>query len=167
MVDYEELGRRFFESAPVVLVAIDAAGAIRYVNAYFERLTGFSLAEVQGKDWFETFLPMRDRARFRAQLSACYAGAIPRGNVNPIVTRSGEERQIEWTCEMMNDDQGNLAAVLSIGHDVTELVAARDALRVSEQGLAEAQQIAKIGAWKLDLRTQAAWVSDEHARING
>ena len=166
-VDYAELGRRFLEAAPVVLVVIDAGGAIRYVNAYFERLTGFSLAEIQGKEWFETFLPERDRARFRAQLSACYAGAIPRGNVNPIVTRSGEERQIEWTCEMMNDDQGNLAAMLSLGHDVTELVAARDALQVSEQGLAEAQRIANLGAWKLDLRTGVAWVSDEHARING
>ena len=165
-VNYAELGKRVLEAAPVVLVALDAEGAIQYVNAYFERLTGYSLDEVQGKDWFETFLPRRDHARVRARFSRCLAGERVHDNVNPILTRAGEERQIEWTPEVLRDDDGR-ATVLAIGHDVTDHVAAREALEASQQGLAEAQRIARLGAWKLDLRTQTAWMSDEQCLLSG
>lgn len=162
-----ELANAVLEAAPVVILLLDAHGAIDYVNPYFERLTGYKLDEVRGKDWFETFLPVRDRARIRALFARSCSGETVRGNVNPIVARTGEEHDIEWTDALLRDVEGHPMGLLAIGYDTTERKVARDALRTSEQRLAEAQQIAAIGAWQLDLRTWTRWWSAEEYRITG
>jgi PAS domain S-box-containing protein len=162
-----ELTQRVLEAAPVVILLLDGQGAIQYANPHFERMTGYRLDEIQGKDWFETFLPVRDRERIRAVFRRSYGGESVRGNVNPIVTRTGEERDIEWTDEQLRDPEGRPTGLLAIGHDVTERKAAQDALRTSEQRLAEAQVIASLGAWRLDLQTWTRWWSEEQYRITG
>ena len=96
-----QLTQRVLEAAPVVILLLDGQGAIQYANPYFERMTGYRLDEIQGKDWFDTFLPVRDRERIRAVFRRSYGGVSVRGNVNPIVTRTGEEREIEWTDEQL------------------------------------------------------------------
>ena len=164
---FAELGERVLKAAPVVILLLDADGAIQYVNPYFERLTGYRLDEIQGKDWFSRFLPGEDQDRIRMLFRASFTGERVRGNVNPIVTRAGEVREIDWTDELLRDAAGTPMGLLAIGHDVTERKAVEDALRTSEQRLAEAQRIASIGAWELDLRTGANWWSDEQYRIHG
>jgi len=159
---HAEFGAKVLEVAPVLILLLDAHGAIQYVNPFFERLTGYQLDEIRGKDWFETFVPPRDRARMRALFPHSFGDKSLRGNVNPIVTRAGEERDIEWTEEVPCDP-----SVLVVGRDVTERRAAEDALRVSEQRFAEAQRIAGVGIWQLDLVTRARWWSDELYRIAG
>jgi PAS domain S-box-containing protein len=151
----------------MIILLLDSKGVIQYVNPHFERLTGFQLDEVRGKDWFETFLPSRDRERIRTMFGTSYAGEHVRGNINPIVTRTGEERAIEWTDEMLRDGEGRIMGLLAIGQDVTERTIAQDALRRSEQRLAEAHRIANIGAWEVDLRTGGNWWSDEQYRMHG
>ena len=101
VVRYAELAQGVLEAAPVVILLLDLEGAIEYVNPYFERLTGYRLDEVRGKDWFDTFLPVRDRERIRALFRRSRVGDSVSGNVNPIVTRRGEEREIEWTDELL------------------------------------------------------------------
>jgi len=162
-----ELGAKVLEAAPFVILLLDAHGAIQYVNPFFERLTGYRLDEIRAKDWFDTFLPRRDHERVRALFQQSIGGKSVRGNVNPIVTRAGEERDIEWTGEVLRDASAHPMGLLAIGHDVTERKAAQDALRTSEQRFAEAHRIASIGAWELDLVTRTRWWSDELYRIAG
>jgi PAS domain S-box-containing protein len=162
-----ELGAKVLEAAPVLILLLDAQGAIQYVNPFFERLTGYRLDEIRGQDWFETFLPQREHERVRAVFHERFGGVLVRGYVNPIVTRAGEERDIEWTGEMLRDYATYPALLLAIGHDVTEREAAQDALRTSEQRFAEAHRIASVGAWQLDLGTQVRWWSDELYCIAG
>ena len=42
------------------------------------------------------------------------------GNMNPILTRDGRERLIEWYDSELRDQHGNSLGLLSIGMDVTE-----------------------------------------------
>jgi PAS domain S-box-containing protein len=162
-----ELGAKVLEAAPVVILLLDAQGAIQYVNRFFERLTGYRLDEIRGKDWFDTFLPRRDRERIRALFMRSLGGTSGRGNVNPIVTRAGEERDIEWNDEVLRGTEAHATCLLVIGHDVTERKTAQDALRTNEQRLAEANRIASVGAWQVDLATSTRWWSDELYRIAG
>ena len=54
------------DSAPIIILLLDAQGNIQHINPYFEHLTGYRLDEIKGKNWFTTFLPDRDQERIRA-----------------------------------------------------------------------------------------------------
>lgn len=152
-------------TAPVIILLLDTQGMIQHVNPFFEQLSGYRLDEIKGKEWFSTFLPARDREGIRALFLAATQGVPTRGNVNPIVTRSGEERDIEWNDQAMHDAQGKVTSVLAIGLDVTARRAMQQALFTSSERLKEAQRIAQVGSWELDLSSgELAW-SDEIFRL--
>lgn len=130
---FDDLGRKIIDAAPVVLLLLGLDGTIVHINPYCERLTGYTLDELRGKDWFEALLPARDRPRIRELFGRSIAGAQVRGGINPIVTRGGEEREIEWTDQMIVDGDGLPTALLAIGHDVTERVQAERARAALER----------------------------------
>ena len=115
---------RFNESlintAQNVVLVLDPDGCIVRFNPYLEELTGWRFDEVQGRDWFETFLPDYDRQRLRELFQESIGGQRTRGNVNPIVTKDGREREIEWYDAPLTDADGRLIGLLCIGLDVTE-----------------------------------------------
>jgi PAS domain S-box-containing protein len=118
-------------TAPVIILLLDPRGVIQHVNPYFEQLTGYRLDEVKGREWFAAFIPERDRERIRRLFQDALHDDPTRGNINPIVIRSGEEREIEWNAQAMRDDQGLIASVLAIGLDVTERQQAGIQLRLA------------------------------------
>jgi PAS domain S-box-containing protein len=149
------------ETAPVIVLLLDTSGAIQYVNAYFERLTDYRLDEIQGKDWISAFVPEPERDRIRALLLQAGKHTPTRGNVNPILTRSGQERQIEWNDEVIVDTDGAVTGLLAIGLDVTERMRQEERTVFSETRLNQAQRIAKVGSWELDLQTGALYWTDQ------
>jgi two-component system sensor histidine kinase/response regulator len=119
-----------FETAEAFILVLDDEGRIVRLNPYAEALTGYTSAEVEGKDWFSTFLPERDRERARSLFGEALHDVHTQGNVNPIVTRGGEERQVEWYDRTLKDTEGKITGLLTIGQDVT--------MRIRAQQLQEA-----------------------------
>ena len=115
-----DLNKSLVERAPVILLHLDPQGFIQYVNPYFESLTGYRLEEIQGKEWIGTFVPERDRDRIRAVFHAAIHEAPTRGNINPILLRDGEEREIEWNDQPLPNEQGEGLGIVAVGVDVTE-----------------------------------------------
>ena len=120
--------------ARAIVLLMDRDGSIRYYNAYLEELSGIPLSEAQGKEWFSTLLPERDHERIRSLYRHALAGEPVIGYVNPIRTRSGAERDIEWSGTFVQDAQGETLGVLSVGIDVT-----------ARRQLAEKERLATIG----------------------
>jgi len=85
-----------------------------------EEISGYLLEEVQGEDWFATFLPERNRSRIRELFLKAIGDIQTRGNINLIVTKDGRERQIEWHDKALKDVEGNVVGLLAIGQDITE-----------------------------------------------
>ncbi|HEV7745515.1 MAG TPA: PAS domain S-box protein [Pyrinomonadaceae bacterium] len=96
------------------------------------------------------------------------------------VTETGETEVFEGTAwcagrvrdylcakSVYRDLQGNIIGLVGISHDITERKQAEETLKQSEQQLAEAQRLAHIGSWNLDLTTNTLTWSDEHYRIFG
>ncbi|HEV7683884.1 MAG TPA: PAS domain S-box protein [Pyrinomonadaceae bacterium] len=96
------------------------------------------------------------------------------------VTEAGETEVFEGTalCDgrvrdylcaksVYRDLQGNIIGLVGISHDITERKQAEETLKQSEHQLAEAQRLAHIGSWNLDLTTNTLTWSDEHYRIFG
>lgn len=156
------------DTAPVIILLLDTQGAIRHANPYFERLTGYRLGEIKGKEWFTAFLPARDQARIRSSfLSAMHHDAPIHVNVHPIVTRSGEEREIEWHGQAMRDARGNITALISIGQDITARKQAEEARNLSEQRLQLAVRSARIGIYDHDHLSDALYWSPKLREIFG
>lgn len=63
------------------------------------------------------------------------------------------------------DEMGEVAGILAIGRDITERKRIENALFDSEQMLQEAQRIAHVGSWKVDMLNDKLIWSDEIFRI--
>ena len=108
------------DTAQVIVLVLDVEGRILQFNPYMEEISGYKLTEVKGKDWFDTFLPVEDHSKVRTLFQKAVSDIQVMGNVNPILTKGGYERQIEWYNRSLKDTYGNVVGVLAIGQDITE-----------------------------------------------
>ncbi len=153
--------------APLVMVILNLDGSIQFINPYFEQLSGYTLAEVQGKDWFSIFIPERDKRHIRHKFQQAVQADPTRGYANPILTRDGRERIIEWNDQIIKGVEAQPDLMLAVGVDVTEREQQAAQLRQSEMRLNEAQHIARVGSWELDLRTDTLFWTDEIFELFG
>ena len=130
-----DFAESLIETAQVIVLALDVEGRIVRFNPYLEEVSGYRLEEVQGKDWFTTFLPAQDATMVRELFRQAVGDVQTRGNVNPIVTKDGRERQIEWYDKTLKDAQGNTVGVLATGQDITERIRAEEEIRKLNEDL--------------------------------
>jgi PAS domain S-box-containing protein len=116
----ERRWRSLLENVRLVVVGLDITGKVEFVNAFFLELTGYTEAEVLGKDWFETFLPQRTRQQVRTVFREVIEREDYPHYTNAILTKSGEERTIAWSNTRLQNLQGKAIGTTSIGEDITE-----------------------------------------------
>lgn len=129
----QEFSDRVIHTVQTIVLLLSPEGKIVRFNRRFEELTGWSLEEARGRDWFDTFLPARDRARIRKLFRGALRGPRTQGNINAIVTKDGTELEIEWDDAPLKDAEGRLVVLLCSGRDITERRRAEAALRESEE----------------------------------
>ncbi|MCJ7551330.1 MAG: PAS domain S-box protein, partial [Anaerolineae bacterium] len=133
------------DTAQTIVLLLDTEGRIVHFNPYMEALSGYSLDEVQGEDWFSTLVPAEDQAKIR-ELFQRAVGDIPTlGNVNPILTKDGRARDIEWHDTTLKDADGNVVGLLATGQDITDRVQAEEERELLlAQVLAQSRQMQSI-----------------------
>lgn len=82
-----------------------------------------------------------------------------------LVRPEGEVRWITARSETRRDALGQIIGLRGTAQDITERMQAEEQLRRSEHRLAEAQRMAHLGNWELDLRSNVLNWSDEIYRI--
>ena len=162
-----DFANSIIQTAQTIVLVLDTKGNIVSINQYMEDISGYPLKEVQGKDWFSTFLPERDRNRMRKLFLNAIADIQTSGNVNPIVTRDGRERIIEWYNKTLKDVSGNILGVLATGQDITERKRAEDALRDSEARFRTVADFAFNWETWTDNDGQFLYISPSCQRITG
>jgi len=156
--------QRFLDTASVMLVALDSQGIITLANRYACRLLGWDANELIGLSWIDTCMPERIRERMRTQFQTLLEGEI--GIIeNEVVTRTGEERLIEWYNTVVRDEEGRAIGSFSSGADITERTLALNALRIGEERTRFALESANVGIWDADYTTGAVeWSPVLHAQ---
>jgi PAS domain S-box-containing protein len=144
--------QRYLDAATVILLAIDMDGRITLVNRYACSVLGWTAEELLGRDWIQTCLPVRIRDALRQRRDDLVGGDLSIIE-NPILTRTGEERLIEWHNTLLRDDAGHIIGTLSSGADITERKRAVEALRTAEERMRFALQNANVGIWDIDYTT--------------
>jgi len=116
----ERRWRSLLENVQLLVVGLDSMGNVEYVNPFFLSLTGYTQAEVLGKNWFENFLPPSHQQQVNTVFDEVLQDNFHPHYTNPILTKSGEERFIAWNNTLLRDTDGNIIGTTSIGEDITQ-----------------------------------------------
>ncbi len=116
------MAQEYFEVAGVILLVIDSNETVIRINKKGCEVLGYSKEEIVGKNWVDTFIPENDRDESRLAFQKLITGqaGAALSHVNSVLTKSGEERIIEWQKTMIHDEEGRIL-ILSSGKDITEL----------------------------------------------
>lgn len=158
----EQLTERFFSVALHLLLIADADGTIRRVNPAWVDLLGWGSEELIGTSFLDLVHP-DDLEATRAEAARLASGRNTNGFENRYRTCDGSYRVLTWSAAA-DPTQGMLYAV---AHDVTERRRIEHELRASEGRLQEAERIARIGSWHLDVQSDRLLWSNEVFRLFG
>ena len=134
LLSSRQFTENLMETAHTMVVAFDSEARVTTFNKFAEELTGYKKAEVIGENWFELFIPIRDRIAIPKLFSEVLQ-QMPESsqNENHIRLKGGEERLISWSNNVMLSSSGEPQGVLSIGMDITKRKQAEEALQLSEE----------------------------------
>ncbi len=123
LAEERDRGQRYLDTVEAIIVSLDANGRITMINRKGCDVLGYTASELVGASWFERCLPQPDGMqevfpRFQSLMAGKVAG-VERFE-NPIVTRTGEERLIEWRNSVLRNELGEIVGTLSAGEDITE-----------------------------------------------
>ncbi len=140
-----------------------------FVSGAIERLTGFPADHFKrGFDqclW--NFLEDEDKQPLREAMDASRTRMQPFEMNARLISRVGGSRWVKFQGRPVVDQQGRVRQIDGVIHDIAEELEAEQRLRTSEALLAEAQAVAHLGNWDLNLQTGEATWSDEEFRLLG
>jgi two-component system, LuxR family, sensor kinase FixL len=121
------------QSVPCMIVAVGSDQNLQFFSPYAERLTGYTAADVLGRNFFDLFLhglPGRPNAEreFRCVLS----GGTSEGFESRVCCRDGSLQWMMWSLQRLHDYNGQ-QAVLAVLQNISALKQARERALQSER----------------------------------
>ncbi len=162
----EERVRIVADSAAVLLGMFDENGGLFFTNEYWREFTGRTLEQERGQGWLEC-VPPEDRERCDPIAAQAFA---TRGRFRVEHRLRRHDGVYRWLAIVVNPryENGLFAGYVGSAVDITERKESETereemlfALLRSEARLAEAQRLAHLGSWELDVATGAMVWSDE------
>lgn len=139
---------------------------IIYINPAFERITGYRLKELRGRDC-RLLQGGETSAESRARIRAALAEHRPVELEIVNYRKNGEKFWNALSISPVFGDNGVPRFFVGVLTDISERVRIRDALEERTEMLAEAERLAHLGHWRWDIVTDRLWWSEEIYRIRG
>ncbi|MEM9119876.1 MAG: PAS domain S-box protein [Cyanobacteria bacterium P01_F01_bin.56] len=152
------------EAAPVGIFQTDANGDCVYVNSRWCRIAGITFGAAMGKGWVESIHP-EDRELVATEWYRAAQTKCPFRLEYRFQTCMGLVTWVYGQAVAEIGPEGETIGYIGTVTDITERKEAESALKTSEVRLNEAQKIAHIGSWELNLQTNTLLWSDETYRI--
>jgi diguanylate cyclase (GGDEF)-like protein/PAS domain S-box-containing protein len=111
--------RRYVEQCPDAVMVTDPQGRIVYINAAFERMTGYSVAELAGRTPAALKSGLHEADFYRELWAALLAGREFRA-LFANRRRNGEPYYEDKIIRPLLDDAGRVTHFISFGRDATE-----------------------------------------------
>lgn len=148
----KEFSENLIQTANVIILGLDTEGNINIFNETAEKITGYTLEEVRGKNWFDILTPRDLYPDVWEEFTRLTAGGIPKVFESTILCKTGEERHIMWQNNQVRV-KDKIIATISFGNDITERKRADEALTESEERLRMAIDAARMYTWDWDIQT--------------
>ncbi len=139
----EQKYRELVENANSIILRLDTAGRITFLNEFAVGFFGYAETEILGRHVVGTIVPKTDRnGRDLVEMIQDLARHPERyaRNENENMRANGERVWIAWTNRPIFDAEGRLSGCLCIGNDITELknverelLRARDAAEAADR----------------------------------
>ncbi len=163
--DSEAKLRAIYDNAQEgILLADLAAGRLLMANPACCRMLGYQEAELRALSPSQLH-PPESLARLRKLLAQLQRGESPQLQELAFRRRSGELFHADVSPSLVNLAEG--PCLLAVLRDVSDKRRALEQLARSEELLAEAQALAHLGSWNVDLQTGESSWSDEEYRLFG
>ncbi|MBU0732446.1 PAS domain-containing protein [Patescibacteria group bacterium] len=121
----QEKAQNYLDLAGAIIMALDKKGEVTMINNKGAELLGYSVKEIDGKNWFENFVPAKIRADLKKKHIQGlnnpdkYETLFPEGYKNAVLTKDGQTKEIRWHNTLLKDEKGDVIGSLSSGEDVT------------------------------------------------
>jgi len=149
--------------APVGIYYTDKNGRCLYVNEKWSKISGIPAEQALGDGWMKGLHP-DDREHIFAEWSRSVQADLP-FNLEYRFQRADDICWVLGQALAEKDEHGEVIGYVGTITDISDRKLAEEAVLVSAQGMAEAQRIAHIGSWELNLSTNELIWSDEIYRI--
>ncbi len=148
MLRYErDRAQSYLDTVNTIIIALNQEGKITTFNKKACRVFGYPEEDCIGQFWFSSYLPQPQGMAelYPVFLKTMAGGLAVEYAENPIVTRSGEVRDIAWHIALLRNAQGELIGSLSAGDDITERKQAEAEKVKLEAQLHQAQKMESVG----------------------
>jgi diguanylate cyclase (GGDEF)-like protein/PAS domain S-box-containing protein len=163
LAEAEERQRLLLASLPGTLVALyDRELRCQMLDGQMVRRTGTNPADYIGRPISETLAPEQYDA-----LEPLIRRALEGESSSQELTSALSGITYELDVAPYRLPDGTIAGAFAVGRDLTERLDRSEQLRERERQLAEAQAIAHLGSWELDVAADRLSWSDELCRIAG
>lgn len=122
LLESEHRYRDLVEGANSIILKLDGAGRVRFMNAFAEQTFGYPREEVIGRDVVGTLVPQLDGRQQDMRLVMENIILHPESylnNENENITRDGRRLWVSWTNRVFTGADGD-AEILCIGQDATD-----------------------------------------------
>jgi len=133
----EEL-TQFVDTANAPIFGIDSNGLVNEWNQTAEKITGFSKAEVLGKDLVAEFITDEYKAPVKQVLDNALHGDQRANYEFPLYTKTGQRVDVLLNATTRRDVEGTITGVIGVGQDITEL-------RKNEKALSQSRKMETVG----------------------
>ena len=129
----KNFSEKIVETASAIIVGLDKEHKIRIFNKGAEIITGYTKAEVIGKDWFKIFFPKKMLNKMNKVWEDAW-GITSHSYENPILSKAGKEIIVSWqSTGIYEREDVSEHLFISIGEDITERKKAEKSLQQSEE----------------------------------
>lgn len=117
------------ETSSTMVLALDPDGKIIDITPNARDITGYSISEIKGKNWFDIFISHEERkSSYEYFRNMIIRGKTPQ-YVNRILKKNKNEIFIEWNHKIYQDSADNVIGVLAVGYDVSERIKTESELK--------------------------------------
>lgn len=133
----KEKAQQYLDIAGVIIVILDTNGNVNLINRKGVQILGYKEEKIEGKNWFDNFIPEKERKEVKETFDKIISGDIEPLEYyeNCIVTKNGDERIIAWHNTVIRDENNNIISSLSSGDDITEKCKAENDLQKSSENI--------------------------------
>ena len=147
-------------------IVTDLGGRIEWVNAGFERISGYTLAEVRGRKPGEVLQCADTDPATVADLSRAVREYRPIRCKILNQAKDGRKFWLDLEIQPLLDRDGAATGFMAVESDITEVVTLAAEMRQKNTNLEMMSRLANIGVWTFEPATERLGWSDQMKRIH-